>query len=314
MKPRVRVVVVTFNSEDIIRDCLLSLEGDFRNGIAEVVVVDNHSSDETVNIINNEFAWAAVIRSGGNLGFGAGNNLGAKSCQPDYLYFLNADARSLSGSIEHQVQCLDNNLTAGIIGPLVLDEAGKKTLSTYHFVTPAYAIWVATGLQRLLPINRTDGRYEIRRDPPDRRVHVDRLLGAAFMMRRDLFVQLGGFDENFFLYSEEEDLCFRTWQAGFEVVFDPGCEVIHLGGRSSLPRSVLGIASASWSIKYFLRKHFNGIGAEIALFIWLVMLAVKWCVTFVTVGADRDRRLRGYMTAIGSVLLPGYYDLKVRPK
>ncbi len=313
-KPRVRVVIVTYNAARIIRDCLFSLVVDYQSNLIEVVVADNNSSDDTLNFINKEYSWVKVVNSGGNIGFGAGNNIGVKGCQAEYLYFLNSDARSLPGSIEYLVRLLDGDSKVGIVGPKILDEAGLNTLSSYRFITPFYAVWIATGLNRLIPLNRRDGRPEIRRKPPEKRVSVDRLLGAAFMMRTELFEKLGGFDENYFLYSEEEDICLETWKAGYEVVYDPGAEAIHLGGQTLNSLSILGTASASWSLKYYLTKHFNPISSKVAIFIWMVMLAVKWFITLVIPGANKRTRLKGYMSALLSVMSPDYYNDKIRPK
>ncbi len=314
MTKRVRVVIVTFNAADIIRDCLVSLYSDFTAGLIEVSVVDNDSSDKTTEIVKHEFEWVSLIDAGRNAGFGAGNNLGSNGFQGDYLYFLNSDARSMPESIDRLVGTLDEDNKIGIVGPLIYDEAGNKTLSSYRFVTPFYAVWIAVGLNKVFPLNRSNGKSEIRRVPPDGLTRVDRLLGAAFMMRRDLFVKFGGFDENYFLFSEEEDLCMQTHKAGFETVFDPDAKAIHLGSKTIVQYSTLGIASASWSLVYFLKKHFNNISANMAIFAWEVMLGVKWLIVFLFVRNGKIVRMKGYSTAIKSLINSTYYDNYVRPK
>lgn len=313
MKARVRVVIVTYNASQIIRGCLQSLEDDYRSGLIEVIIVDNNSSDDTTAIIHNEFSWASLIESGINGGFGSGNNLGAKDCDTDYLYFLNSDARSMPGSIKVMVDLLDRERSIGITAPLIVDETGNKTISSYRFVTPGYAIWIALGLNRIFPLNKVDNYHEVRRHPLERRASVDRILGAAFLMQRDIFVRLGGFDERYFLYSEEEDLCLQTRRLGYEIVFEPTAVAVHLGGKTLAPHSILGIASASWSLKYFLYKNYPGIASKCALAIWNVMLVVKMVLTWLFVYKQRGTRLKGYLAAIKSLMIPGYYDTWIRP-
>jgi len=313
ISPRVRVVIVTFNAEEIIADCLNSLKPDFDSGLLEVVVADNNSSDQTANLILQKFAWVELRRTGANLGFGAGNNIGAEGCRSDFLYFFNPDARNRSNSIQRLVSVLDDNRKVGIAGPLVLDEDGKPTLSTYCFITPFQAVWIALGLQHLIPFNRINGMLEIRKSPPPVQVSCDRLLGAAMLIRNDLFITLEGFDNNIFLYSEEEDLCLRCQKEGFEVKFDPSAEVTHLGSKTIVPFSVLGTASASWSLGYFLKKHYNAITSRVAIFIWVLMLIVKLIVTILFIRNNRHNRLQGYRAAILALTVPEYYERRVKP-
>jgi GT2 family glycosyltransferase len=140
---------------------------------------------------------------------------------------------------------------------------------------------------------------------------VDRVLGAAFLMRRSLFEAIGGFDERFFLYSEEEDLCLRVNLSGYQVVFNPDAAVIHLGGRSAHPSSTLSIASAAWSRQYFLRKHYSAPGVFFSAVVWTVALSARLVAAAVTFRGAK--RIRGYYRAIRSLLSSEYYQNRVRP-
>lgn len=307
----VRVVIVTYNSSEVIGRCLSSLREDVISGLAEVVVVDNGSTDDTLNIVDS-FDWVHLLQSEANVGFGAGNNKGAAGSGNDYLLFLNPDTIVKSDAIKLMVSFLAENNGVGVVGPAIEDESGNVTLSTFRYVTPFHSIWIATGLQRIIPLNRTDGRTEIRTSAPNRICKVDRLLGAVMAMPRSSFLSVGGFDENFFLYSEEEDLCKRIQDRGEAVIYFPDARVRHIGGHSALPESPLAIASSVWSRQHFIQKHYGSFGEAVSRIVWAAALCTK--LLFVS-AMPRYKDLRiSYRLALRSLISPGFYSKDVRPK
>ncbi len=309
---RVRVVIVTFNSGEVIAKCLDSLRNLVTAEDISVVVVDNGSSDQTVRLVTERSEWVTLIQDE-NHGFGAGNNRGALEGEEEFLLFLNPDTEVRTGAIRKMADFLDEKLHTGIVGPAILNAAGDRTLSSFRFLTPLFSIWIALGLQRFFPLNRIEGRTHILRYPPEVNSSVDRILGAAFMIKRDLFTQIGGFDERFFLYSEEEDLCRRVWEMGRSVVYLPGAEVVHSGGHSTETGSYLAVASSAWSHQYYLRKHYGRWGAGMSRWAWITALLLRWIVSIIRLG-DRGVALRkGYYLAIKSLLISDFYDRQVRP-
>lgn len=308
------VVIVTYNALKIIARCLDSLKKDVESGYAKVVIVDNASTDGTAEYIATEFPWVKLVRNKCNGGFGAGNNSSREYLEGDWCFFLNPDAKINKGCLKILAEFLESNPKAGCIGPAILDQEGKRGLSYFPFTTLLTSIWSAVGLNRVLPFNRTNGRLEVRKTPPVESVIVDRVLGAAMMVPSRLFEQVDGYDERFFLYSEEEDLCLRIWKSGYKVVYLPAAETVHIGGDTTRQMKPLSTASANWSRYLFMRKHHSALEAEISRWVWLAAIAVRYIITLVAVWKKGRRDiLRGYGFSILSLLSRDYFEKNIRP-
>jgi len=310
-EPTGGVVIVTYNSAEVIGACLESLQSEVSDGAVEVVVVDNGSTDRTIEIINR-FTFTRLIRAPYNGGFGYGNNLGAAGAAPPYLMLLNPDARLTPGAVGAMTRFLNENLAAAAVSPVILDAEGRVTISFYRFVSPCVAVQIAVGVHKVLPLNRVNGKLRIVRKAPEEAVEIDRMLGAALMVRRDAFEFIGGFDEGYFLYSEEEDLCKRLAANGGKIIYLPSAKVIHSGGHSAHPDSPLAIASSLFSRQRFLRKHYGGIGASAAKWVWVAALALKFVFLASTFRGSPKRV--GYRLAIKSLIINGYYENCLKPR
>ncbi|MDP8237460.1 MAG: glycosyltransferase family 2 protein [Candidatus Hatepunaea meridiana] len=311
MTPRVTVIIVTYNSAGFIGECLDTLSKSAASGYLKVILVDNASTDSTADIIEKEYPWVNLVRSKYNNGFGAGNNIAISDVEGDYIFFLNPDTRVGPYCSKTLVDFLDDYDDAGCVGPCVIDEKGHKILSYFMFTGLFTSLWSAMELQRLFPLNRTNGKREFRWKPPNYSVEVDRLLGAAIMIRRKVLDQIGRFDERFFLYSEEEDICLRLRHAGWNIYYDPSSYVIHQGGTCKQQALPLMIAAANWSRYIYLRKHKNRISAEISRLVWIILLSLRLFISFLLPASRRKRY--GYIWSLKSLLKPGYFDRVLRP-
>lgn len=310
MKPRATAVIVTYNSREFVGECLRSLSGLVDAGIIKVIVVDNHSTDDTLELIENEYLWANVIRSPVNNGFAAGNNLALGHLEGEYCFFLNPDTKVGAGCTKELVQYLDDHPDVGCVGPAIVNKNGKRTLSYFAFTGLFTSFWTAVGLQRLLPLNNTNNRWEIRRRKlPAKPVEVNRLLGAAIMIRCKALDDIGNFDEQFFLYSEEEDLCLRLREKGWKVYYIPKSFVVHLGAGSTRRATALSIAAADWSRYLFLKKHRSRFTAELSRIIWIIALSMRYMLTLFGPGLKRE----GYSLSLNSLLRRGYFERELRP-
>ncbi|MCF7810646.1 glycosyltransferase family 2 protein [bacterium] len=308
MTPRGTAVIVTYNSAGSIDDCLRSLAGTVDAGIFKVIVVDNASGDGTADLIERKYPWVELIRNPVNAGFAAGNNLALIHLVGDYCFFLNPDTRVGAGCSKGLMEFLDDHDDAGCVGPAIVDETGKKTLSYFAFTGFITSVWMAIGLQRIFPLNRTDEKFELRRKPSKKVVRVDRLLGAAMMIRNEVLAKVKGFDERFFLYSEEEDFCRQIQNAGWKIYYTPRNFIIHNGGESSSQDTVLAIAATNWSRYLLLRKHCSRFKAELSRIIWILTLVIRFLFSI-----PRSNKRKGYILSIKSLLKPGYFDKKLRP-
>ena len=219
----VDVVVVTHNSARSIASCLKSLEGNVR--IGSIVVVDNASTDDTLQFVDLPVRW---LQSGVNLGFGTGANRGAAVSRRPYICFLNPDLEARGRAIDLLAQQLDLDETTAIVGPTVLDPNGSLYPSARSFPRPLTAVGHAfVGL--LWHENPWSRRY--RQTDAE---HPDWVSGTALVVRRDVFESLGGFDEGYFMYVEDLDLCWRARQLGHRVGFCEESVVVHEVGGSSV--------------------------------------------------------------------------------
>ncbi len=305
------VVIVTYNAVGIIGDCLDSLLDDHASGLVKVVVVDNVSTDGTVDFIADRYSWVTIVRSEDNGGFGAGNNLGVQHLEGQFCFFLNPDCVVLPGCIGELIKYLEQNPDVGCVGPAVFDEARTPVVSHYMFTNLILSLWTAIGLQRIIPLNRTNGHWEIRRKPSNKTVEVDRLIGASMMVKGDILEKLGGFDERFFLYSEEEDLCIRIKQAGLKIIYHPAGSVIHTGAGTTGHNNPLAIASTNWSRYLYMRKHCSRFSAELSRWVWIAALLIR---LFASRIVGSSQRIECYQLSLKSLINLNFFDRELRPK
>ena len=221
----VSVVVVTFNSRAWIERCLGSVRG------YEAIVVDNGSSDGTPELVREKFPDVRVIEQE-NLGMGAGNNAGMRVASGRYFLLLNSDAWVVGDAVERLARFAEEHSDAAVVGPRLLNPDGSLQRSARGFPT----LWrLATEylfLRKLAPRSRLLNAFYAGGFDHDRISEVDWLFGACLLVRRDAADEVGLFDEDFFMFSEETDWAYRFRDAGWKVYFSPGAEVVHVGGGS----------------------------------------------------------------------------------
>ncbi|HEX6490575.1 MAG TPA: glycosyltransferase family 2 protein [Gaiellaceae bacterium] len=221
----VSVVVVTYNSLAWIERCLESVRGH------ETIVVDNGSRDGTVELVRERFPEAQVVEQE-NRGMGAGNNAGMRRASGRHFLLLNADAWAVGDAVDRLAAFADSQPDAAVVGPKLLHPDGSLQRSARAFPT----LWrLATEylfLRKLAPRSRIFNSFYEGDFAHDRVRQVDWLLGACLLVRRAAADEVGLFDEDFFLFSEETDWCYRFHQAGWGVYFFPEAEVMHVGGAS----------------------------------------------------------------------------------
>lgn len=256
------LVIVSWNVWDLLRACLHSIEADTleantveagrsalddpplrlfgpggRNGdehvTLEVIVVDNASSDATPSLLPKRFPWVRCVASQENLGFPGGCNRGYAESHGRFVYFLNPDTELLPNSLWTLYQAIQADETIGVIGPQLRYSDGSLQSSRRRFPTRLTGFFESTWLGRLWPGNPWRRRYHLADWPATIRQDVDWVTGAALLVRREALEMVGPFDEDFFMYSEELDLCRRIKAAGWRIVYEPAAIVIHYEGRSS---------------------------------------------------------------------------------
>jgi len=221
----VSVVVVTFNSAKWIERCLDSVRG------YESIVVDHGSEDETLEIVRGRFPEVRVIEQD-NVGMGGGNNAGMRLASGRYFLLLNSDAWAVGDAVERLVDFANQHPDAAVVGPRLLNPDGSLQRSARAFPTLWRLSTEYLFLRKLAPHSRVLNRFYEGDFDHDEAREVDWLFGACLLVRRDAADEVGLFDEDFFMFSEETDWCYRFKQAGWTVWFFPGAEVVHVGGAS----------------------------------------------------------------------------------
>jgi N-acetylglucosaminyl-diphospho-decaprenol L-rhamnosyltransferase len=241
------IITVSYNTRDLLAECLAStLTGLERSGLSgEVWVVDNASVDGSADMVRERFPEIQLVAHDRNLGFAAGNNLAlramglGRSTQPDqekeprHILFLNPDTRVLGDALGSMVLFLDSCPAAGAAGARLIHGDGSFQHSAFAFPGLAQILLDFFPLHHRLVDSRLNGRYPRRLYEAGQPFPVDHPLGAALMVRSETLAQVGGFDERFFMYCEEIDLCHRIKNAGWAIYCVPEAEIVHLVGQST---------------------------------------------------------------------------------
>lgn len=267
--PDVSVVVVSWRTRDLTLAALGAIDADAaRSSCAvETILVDNASNDGTVEAVRRDHPRVDVIASDRNLGFAAGCNLGIARARGRHVLLLNPDTEISPGTIDALVRFLDATPRAGAVGCRLVFPSGEPQFSCGRFLTPFNQFAETLGLART-PVLR---RSYPERDLTGAAVEVDWVIGAAMMLRRAAIDEVGALDERFFMYSEDEDMCYRLRAAGWHVYLLPAVRVTHVGGASAGQALQPMRAAARASQSAYMRKHHGA--ARAALFRLLMRLA-----------------------------------------
>ncbi len=258
------IIIVNWNTRDLLAACLESIERSLLSGDGigagpetEIIVVDNGSTDGTVEMLRRDYPNVRLIENRENVGFARANNQGLAASRGRYLLLLNTDAFLRGPALARLVRFMDEHPEAGVVGPRLYFGDGTLQRSCYAFPTLATEFYGAVGLDRLFPRSRLFGRYRLGYwDMRDVR-EVDVVMGACLMARREVFEQIGGLDERFFMYSEEVDWCYRARQAGWRIYYVPQAEATHLWGGTSRVLPVQTLVQLYHSRLLFFRKHYG---------------------------------------------------------
>lgn len=262
------IVIVNWNAGARLRSCLDSVRQYGGVPVQRIVVVDNGSTDGSDAGLE-ALRGVTLIRAGANLGFAAACNLGARDAMGEYLLFLNPDAALQERTLDRALRFMDEPAHAqvGICGVKLRDEAGQVARSCARFPSAASLVCHAVGLDRLVP---TLGHMMAEWDHLQSR-RVDHVIGAFFLVRREIFRALGGFDERFFVYLEDLDFSLRAHRAGWQSYYLAEAEAFHAGGGTSRQVRARRLFYALRSRLLYAAKHFSRSGAALVMFATLLV-------------------------------------------
>ena len=253
----VSVIVVNWNTRDLLRGCLQSLRVVKSDFGLEVIVIDNASEDGSQEMVAGEFPDVRLIRNDGNRGFAAANNQGLKLARGRHALLLNSDAVLMPGALERVVDAADSDPKLGMVGCRVLNPDGSLQISCMRFPDFRGLLASALFLPRLFPRGRGLGYEDLTWWNHDDDRDVEVLKGCFILVRAEAMREVGLLDERFWLYGEETDWCRRMWNHGWRVRFVHGGEIIHHGGASTSQTSGRSLQQL-WGAKLqFIAKHRN---------------------------------------------------------
>lgn len=231
--PDVSIVVVSFNTRDMLRDCLRTVENRCGDTSYELIVVDNASRDGSADMVADEFPDAVLLRSNVNLGFAGANNRGFDVARGRYIVLLNSDAFVEPDALSLSVKKMDSSPEVGLASGRLIGRDGSWQPSARMFPSITNELLTLSGLGDKFPRSRFFGRMDRTWADPMKPAQVDWVPGAFSIIRRRALEEIGYFDQRFFLYYEEVDLCFRIKEAGYQLWYWPDIVVVHVGGESA---------------------------------------------------------------------------------
>ncbi|MFZ9856852.1 MAG: glycosyltransferase family 2 protein [Roseiflexaceae bacterium] len=259
---RIAVVIVNFNTRDLLRMCLQSLATAATSAELEIWVVDNGSRDQSVAMVTNEFPQVRIIESTHNGGFSYANNLAIRPLiqrpdAPEYIMILNPDTIVEVGAFDVLLAYLQAHPDVGAVGPrLILPDGSLDLACRRSFPTPEVSLWRMTGLSRLFPQSRRFGRYNMTYMDPHETIEVDALVGACMLMPIGVIREVGLLDETYFMYGEDLDWCYRFKLYGWRIVYVADALVHHIKRASSRQRPAQSIVNFYDAMRIFFRRYY----------------------------------------------------------
>lgn len=272
--PKLSIVIVNYNTRDLLRACLLSVQRSETAPPLELFVVDNASTDGSARMVATEFPDLQLIESGVNGGYARANNMALERCRGEYLLLLNPDTEVPPDALRRMVDFMDAHPEAGAAGPKLVRPDGSLDLACRRsFPSPEVSFYRMLGLSKLFPRSRRFGRYNLTYLNPDEPAEVDSVVGAFMIVRSRAAGEVGLLDEAFFMYGEDLDWAYRIKSRGWKILYNPRVVVLHHKGASSRRHSRKSIVEFYRAMHVFYLKHYsrgtNGLlGALIVASIW----------------------------------------------
>jgi hypothetical protein len=276
----ISIIIVSYNVRDFLQQCLHSLDRASAHPTVEVIVVDNASVDASAQMVREQFPGVRLIENRTNRGFSRANNQAMRIARGRYLLLINPDTLAQEDTLVALQDFMDAHPEAGAAGCKILNPDGTLQLSCRRsFPTPWVAFCKILGLSRLFPKSRLFGKYNLTYLDPDQIEKVDALSGSFLFLRRRTVKEIGLFDEQYFMYGEDLDLCYRIMKAGWKIYYVPTTQIIHYKGKSteSSPATVLDFYRAMY---IFVNKHLRH--RYLFFLHWLLILgiAIRAAVSF----------------------------------
>ncbi|GAA4775780.1 MULTISPECIES: glycosyltransferase family 2 protein [Flavobacterium] len=252
------VIILNYNVRYFLEQCVLSVQKALENIDGEIIVVDNFSQDDSCQMIKKRFPDVKLIENKENFGFPKGNNIGVAEAKGEYICILNPDTVVAEDTFEKILNFIKMKTNLGIIGCKLIDGTGNFLPECKRGLpTPWVAMTKIFGLYKFFPKSSVFNKYYAQHLSENESGEVDILVGAFMVMKRELYLKVGGFDENCFMYSDDIDLSYLVKKEGFQNYYYHETTVIHYKGESTV-RDEKYVKRFSEAMRFFYKKHFGG--------------------------------------------------------
>jgi len=256
--PKLSIIIVNYNVKEFVKNLLLSLDKALKEFTSEIIIIDNASSDGSVEDIKIKFPTVKVIANSKNVGFGKANNQGLELAEGEYIVLLNPDTIVKENTFKNLIGFMQSTPDAGMVTCKVLNPDGSLQLACRRsFPGPWTSFTKVTGLSKLFPNSKLFARYNLTYLDENKINEVDAVSGSFMLFTRDVYNKVGGFDSRFFMYGEDLDLCYRVQSNGYKVYYVPTTEIIHYKGESTKRSSLDETKIFYEAMHLFVQKHFS---------------------------------------------------------
>lgn len=243
------IIIVNYNTKDLLQKCLQSVFSSRTDYHFEVLVSDNGSSDNSQDMVKQEFPQVKLIENRMNLGFSKGNNVAIKQASGKYILLLNSDTEVKPDTFDLCIRRTEQDQSIGVLGcKVLLPDGSLDSACRRKFPNPWNSFLRLFGLKKFSDYNITA--------PIDEEIEVDAVMGAFMMVRKSVIDQVGLLDEEFFMYGEDLDWCFRIHVSGFRILYYPKAQITHYKYGSAQKQAFQTIRLAHQAMKIFYRKHY----------------------------------------------------------
>lgn len=270
---KLSIVIVNYNVEYFLDQCLQSVFSSLKNIDAEVFVVDNNSVDHSVEMVKRKYPQVKIIVNNENVGFSKANNQAIAESSSEYILLLNPDTLVQSDTFEKIISFMDTHPEAGGLGVQMIDGKGNFLAESKRGLpTPWVAFYKIFGFSKFFPNNRKFGKYHLSYLDKNQNHEVDVLSGAFFLLRKTVIDKIGALDEDFFMYGEDIDLSYRITKAGFKNYYFADTKIIHYKGESTKKGSLNYVITFYNAMLIFAKKHY--IDSKLDFFSLLIKFAI----------------------------------------
>ncbi|MGQ9664027.1 MAG: glycosyltransferase [bacterium] len=281
MEPEISVVIVNYNVKHFLEQCLMAVERARHNLKTEIIVVDNASVDGSQSMVKKKFPQVQLIENHKNLGFGKANNQAMKIARGKYIFILNPDTLIQEDTLLVLKNFLDEHPEVSMVGCKLINPDGTFQVASRRSIpTPWVAFTKIVGLSRIFPKSKIFGRYNLTYLSPELESEVDVLSGSLMMVRKDILAKVGYFDEDYFMYGEDIDLCYRIKKAGGKIYYTPKTKAIHYKGESTKKGEFSYITNFYTSMLIFIDKHFKNYYSAFVKFVLVLGIYLRAIIAF----------------------------------